>query len=485
MHSKTILSVARMACFVVVVLVVLTRCCQASDARPRKTPALAPADDDFWKDSFVFTTLAGSRRLSPFLQRFLLTREDIKTLVKVLRSKIHVEDMSLMVIIGWTLIPFMRFMYEEVYGRMPLQSSITGHAKGRTRSKDGILARAPGVSSWDPQDAVPSFQSTTTFLVSSHIQQIAKISLLVYLVDVFRIVAVGMGFNMWQMENFPHAFAQLAFAVWIAQRLAVGKKHLLRRYVSYHPQSYGRIRVTDRLINAAIIAATAVLVITVLKIQMGVALHSFLAVGSVGTLALGLASQGIATQVLNGLMLASSDRIYEGDVVRFGDGLSGTIVQMGWMETIIRGSDEVMVSVPHTKLVKQQVSNLSRVRYSQVYQVLKFKYSDAEKLPNLIASIKDEIVQSCPALIRNGSRPFRVYWNDISAENLEVIVDTHFRIKILSEEYYYNRERVLMAIHRAVRQHGLAFFGEEEGNDKSQAGNDAAVAAVENRIKKK
>ncbi|KAL7561055.1 hypothetical protein ACA910_011891 [Epithemia clementina (nom. ined.)] len=435
-----------------------------ADAGATKTPALAPAEDDFWKDSFVLTTLAGKRRFSPFLKRFLLSKQDVKTLLTVVRSKVHVEDIVFMAAVGWLLVPILKLIYNLLVGRLIVRHP--SREPSSSRSSRSVVRSAKSAFYKNTKASAPSFKSTSMYLVSDHIQQLTKIALLVYLVDVFRILAVSLGFNMWQMQNFPHAFAQLAYAIWFAQRLAVGKKYLLRSYVSSHPETYGRIRVTDRLLNAAIIAATGLLVINILKIQMGVALHSFLAVGSVGTLALGLASQGIATQVLNGLMLASSDRIYEGDFVRFGNGLSGTITQMGWMETIIRGSDEVMVSVPHTDLVKQQVSNLSRVRYSQVYQVLKFKLSDAEKIPDVVASIKDEIYNECPALITDGSRPFRVYWNEIGPDSLDVVVDAHFRLKILSDEYYDNRERVLMAIRRAVRQNGL-YFAKEPKDDSS------------------
>ena len=457
-------------------------------AKP-KPPTFPPNEgNDFWNESFVFTTLAGKHHLSPFVKRLLLSRQELDRMVSVLRSKVHIEDMCIMGVLGWMLVPILRFLYNVIQSRLLLRSAITSHPRDMKESQEKTdhTKHLPSTSSVAPRSALfgshphestPSFQSTYLFLASDHVQQISKIALLVYFMDVFRIIAVSMGFNMWQMQNFPHAFAQLSFAIWIAQRLAVGKKHLLRSYVSSHPETYGRIRVTDRLLNAAIIAGTALLVINILKIQMGVALNSFLAVGSVGTLALGLASQGIATQVLNGLMLASSDRIYEGDVVRFGNGLSGTIAQIGWMETIIRGSDEVMVSVPHTDLVKQQVSNLSRVRYSQVYQVLKFRLSDAEKMPEVIASIKDEIFNDCPTLITDGSRPFRVYWSDIQSDCLDVVVDAHFRLKILSDEYYDNRERVLMAIQRAVRQHGL-YFAKEPKQPQLPQQKDALAKAM-------
>lgn len=106
------------------------------------------------------------------------------------------------------------------------------------------------------------------------------------------------------------------------------------------------------------------------------------------------------------------------------------------------------------------MSNLSRVRYSQVHQILKFKYKDADKIPDLIDAIKNEIYADCPTLITNGERPFRVYWSNYGTDSLEVTVDAHFRLRILSEDYHENRQRVLIAIRKAVKNTGLTFAKE-------------------------
>lgn len=106
-------------------------------------------------------------------------------------------------------------------------------------------------------------------------------------------------------------------------------------------------------------------------------------VGATGTLIFGLASKDIASQVMNGLTLFLSEKMYEvrnyiqvpkpqhctficlkaviifvpmchqsfqGDEVRFSDGTGGIIVKMGWLETMIRNSDELVVGIPNTEV---------------------------------------------------------------------------------------------------------------------------------------
>ena len=73
-------------------------------------------------------------------------------------------------------------------------------------------------------------------------------------------------------------------------------------------------------------------------------------VGATGTLIFGLASKDIATELLSGITLNLSDSIYEGDSIRFADGRSGTVDKMGWLETTVRNSDELVVGIPNTEV---------------------------------------------------------------------------------------------------------------------------------------
>ena len=74
-----------------------------------------------------------------------------------------------------------------------------------------------------------------------------------------------------------------------------------------------------------------------------------------------------------GFLLAASDRLYEGDSIRLSkSGLKGQVYRLGWLETVLRGTDDIMVTVPNSELVGNQISNLSRIRTCQVYQTLRF-----------------------------------------------------------------------------------------------------------------
>jgi hypothetical protein len=120
---------------------------------------------------------------------------------------------------------------------------------------------------------------------------------------------------------------------------------------------------------------------------------------------------------------------------------------------VSHNSDEVMVSIPNTDLLKERVSNLSRVRYSQVKQILRIRYDDVDKIPALIEQIKVEIQKACPSVVVDGSRPFRVHWTSMNTDHCEITVDTRHHIKPVGDAYLDNKQNVLTAIYTALKRH--------------------------------
>ena len=85
---------------------------------------------------------------------------------------------------------------------------------------------------------------------------------------------------------------------------------------------------------------------------------------SLSAAATALATLDIIKNFLNGMILSASDRIYVGDSVSI-EGEVKTVKRLGWLETALRGSDDVLYTVPNTKLVSTRLTNLSRVRTCQ------------------------------------------------------------------------------------------------------------------------
>jgi small-conductance mechanosensitive channel len=375
-------------------------------------------------DILEHSTLAG--QISPVLKRFLISPAQVKVIWSGMTQVAQLSDLILLVVLGWGLVPLFRIPYEYL--------PVVLH------KDDGNKIRRP-------------FRKTKSFDVVETVSQVAKLALVVYVVDMLKIVLVGVGFSIPRGEHLTHAFSYILYTCWAATRVTKFKKYALCHWTG---ESEGRLGVLNRLLDAAVYSMAAIFILDVLKFEMGLALQGIFAFGSVGTLVFSLASKDIATQLMYGVLLASSNRIYEGDSILLNKSkMRGTVHKLGWVETIIRSSDETQMTVPNSELVSQQVSNLSRIHQCQVQQTLRFKYEDAERLPAMLQDIKKEIRANCPAVITDGSRPFRAVWTSFESSYLEVLVDAHFRIRPIGNAYYENRMKVLQAIDVAVKKHKL------------------------------
>jgi hypothetical protein len=92
-----------------------------------------------------------------------------------------------------------------------------------------------------------------------------------------------------------------------------------------------------------------------------------------------------------------------------------------------------------------------------VKQTLRFSYEDLAKISDIVAAIKMEIKKTCPALITDGSRPFRVHFKDFQPDHLEVGVDCHFDLPPMGNVFWENRQEVLLAISKATQCLGVQF----------------------------
>jgi hypothetical protein len=80
-----------------------------------------------------------------------------------------------------------------------------------------------------------------------------------------------------------------------------------------------------------------------------------------------------------------------------------------------------------------------------------------DKLPALLADIKEEIVASCPKVISDGSKSFHAAITSFEVDHIQAMVLAHFEIQPVTAEFIRNRHDVLFAIARAMKRHKVEF----------------------------
>ena len=255
------------------------------------------------------------------------------------------------------------------------------------------------------------------------------------------------------------------YATWITFRVRIYKRGFFRALVNNAAPKSGRSRrgkegiveIFDKISDFFTFLILAFIWSDILKVKRGNGLSSIFALSGAGTFAITLASQDLVKRMLNGLALSASDAFNVGDSILLGDGTTGIVTYMGWLNTEIRGFDEVITKIPNTQLSDIRISNRSRMIYSQVKQRLRFEYEAIDLIPELCEEIREEIARSCPKVITDGSRTFRVKWTDYQSDHVEVVVDCRLRNGPSGEKYYEARQGILEAIARAVKKRGIKF----------------------------
>eukprot|EP00956_Cyclotella_meneghiniana_P015154 scaffold22996_cov59-Cyclotella_meneghiniana.AAC.1 len=294
--------------------------------------------------------IAGGQIFPAATRLFYLSRDDISLAWHEITHAVNLIDLSVLVTISFIMVPLLTSCFD-----------------------------------------VDSEKKPIAYQIASHVSQAAKLAVVVYLFDCIVIALSSLGFHFVTLTNVSTGIAKLLYIMWIAQRVSAFKRYLLSKAISKHPEKLGRAATMDHLVDGLIMGMAGMFLLDVLDVDMGMGITSIFAFGSAGTLVIGLASQNLATMFVNGLVLQTSDRIAEGDHIKFGNGHAGRVKKIGWFQTTLKHYDELETIIPNSELGMERVQNLSRIGKCRVRQTLRFRYEDADAFDALLPDILDEI----------------------------------------------------------------------------------------------
>jgi len=296
--------------------------------------------------------------------------------------------------------------------------------------------------------------------VAMRISQASRIALVCYAFDIFEVVLEVARIKKSTKIDLSNRLAALMYITWTASVIRAYKTNAIKTFVTRTTKSKRAskdlLQVYDKLSDFFLFIILAMFWRDILQIS-GSGLSSIFAMGGAGTVVFTLAVQDLVRKALNGLALSASDAFTVGDFILLGDGTSGTVTSLGWLSTEILGSNELITKIPNSHLIDVRISNKSRMKFSSVQQTLRFNYSDIDKIPKLVEGIREEITKSCPTVITDGSRTFRVKWTDFGSDHIKVSVDCRLSNSPGGVAYYDARQGVLEAIARASKKDGVKF----------------------------
>ena len=128
--------------------------------------------------------------------------------------------------------------------------------------------------------------------------------------------------------------------------------------------------------------------IIVLRI-LGIDTTSFVALLTVGTLAISLALQSIIANFASGMILVSNHPFEEGDYVEV-SGISGTVVKISLFSTKLKTPDNKVVTIPNSSVSGGNIVNYSAEEKRRVDLTFGVAYgTDVDKVKKIIESVLD------------------------------------------------------------------------------------------------
>jgi MscS family membrane protein len=172
----------------------------------------------------------------------------------------------------------------------------------------------------------------------------------------------------------------------------------------------------------------------------------------IGGLAFALAAQDTIANLFGSIVVAIDQPFKLGEFVKIGDYL-GLVEDLGLRSTKLRSLDKSLIVIPNKSVAAEAVINLSRFTQRRVEQVIGLTYdTTAEQM----TAIVDEIRRIILAEGDVDPASLLCYFRDYSASSLDiwivyVVRDPDFM------KHMELRQRVNLAIMRAVEARGLAF----------------------------
>jgi small-conductance mechanosensitive channel len=213
-----------------------------------------------------------------------------------------------------------------------------------------------------------------------------------------------------------------------------------------HGRLGSAIGIIRLLVTIAIFAIAVVLILD----NLGVNVTGLVAGLGIGGIAIGLAAQGIFSDLFAALSIIFDKPFRLGETIRFGDA-TGRVEAIGLKTTRVRSVDGEQVIISNAKLLDQQIRNLADVRERRVLLVLPLTYAND---PDTLAALPDEM----KAIVKRepGCRFDHAWLVDFAAASINLELMFHVADGAV-ERMYEARHRIVVAALRRLRELDVQF----------------------------
>jgi small-conductance mechanosensitive channel len=204
------------------------------------------------------------------------------------------------------------------------------------------------------------------------------------------------------------------------------------------------------IIRVLVSVALFALAIVVILDNLGVNVTALVAGLGIGGIAIGLAAQGIFSDLFAALAILFDKPFRRGDLVRYGT-TTGTVEKIGLKTTRLRGVGGELVIMANTKLLEQELLNVTDARTRRIWLTFGLVYQTApETIERLADVVRDavEAVKGCK-VVRCGATAFGP-----SAIECELVYDDKSREP---DTLARHKSEIIIGVMQAFKREGIQF----------------------------
>jgi small-conductance mechanosensitive channel len=248
-------------------------------------------------------------------------------------------------------------------------------------------------------------------------------------------------------------FINILFVVAASFQAAIWGRELIMGLVQHrvreeeaHSTLGSAIGIIRLLVTVALFAIAAILILD----NLGVNVTGLVAGLGIGGIAIGLAAQGIFSDLFAALSIIFDKPFRKGDAIRV-DQLNGTVEQIGLKTTRIRSLSGEEIVVSNAKLLDQQLHNFSNLEHRRFVLALGLIYQTppetCARLPELLRSIVES--HEGATMVRCGMVGFGA-----SSLDFELQFDVH---SLDYEKVFATRSAICLGVLSAFNEQGIQF----------------------------
>lgn len=215
----------------------------------------------------------------------------------------------------------------------------------------------------------------------------------------------------------------------------------------FDPELDGAVGIFRIIIQVAVWLVAAIALLD----NLGVNVTALVAGLGIGGIAIGLAAQGIFSDLFAALAIIIDKPFRKGDFISLGNGTMGTVENIGLKSTRIRALSGEVIAISNANLLSQHISNFAEVNRRRSVMVIQVIYQTPTELLERIPAELKAIVEDRPRCTFDRAPLVRFAASGLDYELIFYVEDAALPV-LLAEQ-----QAVMLGIIRRFRELGIEF----------------------------